>query len=361
MSSSNRRGSGALKAVAAVLLASAVIAFVAARSEAVQDWALLRVFAAVTVVPNAAPTPDALSASVCGSRSPIPDPNRAEACVLVQAGERLFVVDAGDGSVARLRQWATPFNKIESVFLTHLHSDHISDLGDLHLATWVMQNRPGKLPVYGPRGVDRVTAGFELAYEIDYGLRNAHHGDSIAPLANAGFDARPIEDAQLTLVDEDGLTITAFLVDHPPVVPAYGYRFEYRGRSLVISGDTNRSQAVVDNSRGVDVLFHEAQSNEMLDMMIGASIGTGQTQLAALLEDIQTYHSTAAEAAEVANAAGVGHLVYYHLTPPPRNWLMERRLLRNAANVREDDWTLAQDGTQVTLPVGSDEIRIGTR
>ena len=310
MSSSNRRGSGALKAVAAVLLASAVIAFVAARSEAVQDWALLRVFAAVTVDPNAAPTPDALSASVCGSRSPIPDSNRAEACVLVQAGERLFVVDAGDGSVARLRQWATPFNKIESVFLTHLHSDHISDLGDLHLATWVMQNRPGKLPVYGPRGVDRVTA---------------------------------------------------FLVDHPPVVPAYGYRFEYRGRSLVISGDTNRSQAVVDNSRGVDVLFHEAQSNEMLDMMIGASIGTGQTQLAALLEDIQTYHSTAAEAAEVANAAGVGHLVYYHLTPPPRNWLMERRLLRNAVNVREDDWTLAQDGTQVTLPVGSDEIRIGTR
>jgi ribonuclease Z len=326
------------------------------RLEFIQDWAFLRILAASTPNTDAPDEPDALSASVCGSRSPIPDPSRAEACVLVQAGERLFVVDVGDGSVARLRQWATPFNRIEAVMLTHLHSDHISDLADMHLATWVLQDRRAKLPVYGPAGVEQVTAGFELAYGIDYGLRNAHHGDSLAPLDVAGFDPRPIDNDALEILSEGDLKVSAFLVDHPPIVPAYGYRFDYKGRSLVISGDTKKSQAMIDNSRGVDVLFHEAQSNELLNIMINASRANSADNRAQLFEDIQTYHTTPIEAAEVANEAGVGHLVFYHLTPSPRNSLMADRLLRGVKEVRPDNWTLSVDGTRVTLPVGSDEI-----
>ncbi len=337
------------------------LAYFTVQLEPVQDWVLRRAFFSASVNMNSAPKPDALSASVCGSRSPIPDPKRAEACILVEAGERLFVIDTGDGSVARLRQWAIPFNRVESVFITHLHSDHISDLADLHLATWVLQNRPGKLPVYGPRGIQQITDGFELAYGIDYRLRNSHHGDSIAPLTNAGFDAHPIDDNALTLLDEDGLKVTAFLVDHPPVIPAYGYRFEYKGRSLVISGDTKETQAMIDQSRGADVLFHEAQSNEMLNLMINAANEKTLSASAQLFEDIQSYHSTPAEAADIANKADVKHLIYYHLTPAPRNWLMEKRLLRNAIKVRPDDWTVAKDGTRVTLPVGSSEIKLDSR
>ncbi|MDF1765977.1 MAG: MBL fold metallo-hydrolase [Gammaproteobacteria bacterium] len=347
--------------VSLVAVFTAAMVALAAQSEALQDWAMLKLYAAVTVNPNVSSGPDSLSAAVCGSRSPIPDPQRAEACVLVSAGDRLFVVDVGDGSVARLRQWAIPFNKIERVFLTHLHSDHLSDLADLHLATWVLLDRPGKLPVYGPKGVEKITAGFEQAYEIDYGLRNAHHGDALAPLATAGFDAHAIDDAAPVLLEEDGLKITAFLVQHAPVVPAYGYRFDYKGRSLVISGDTTKSDELIRQSTDADVLFHEAQSNEMLALMRTASLASGQTKRAKLFEDITTYHSTPEEAAEVANEAGVGHLVYYHLTPPPRTWLMEKRLLRNAVKVRPKDWTLAVDGTQVTLPVGSADIILGSR
>ncbi len=342
---------------AATVAALVVVAGLGAvRLEFVQEWAMLRVFSATTSDTDAPAEPDALTASVCGSRSPIPDPARAEACVLVQAGERLFVVDVGDGSVARLRQWAIAFDRIEAVMLTHLHSDHISDLADMHLATWVLQDRPAKLPVYGPVGVEQVTAGFEMAYGIDYGLRNAHHGDSLAPLNVAGFDPRPIDNNALTIIDEGDLKVSAFLVDHPPIVPAYGYRFDYKGRSLVISGDTNKSQAMIDNSRGVDVLFHEAQSNEILNIMIEASRANSADKRAQLFEDIQTYHTTPIEAAEVANEAGVKHLVFYHLTPSPRNSIMATRLLRGVEEVRPDNWTLSVDGTRVTLPVGSDEI-----
>ncbi len=198
-----------------------------------------------------------------------------------------------------------------------------------------------------------------MAFGIDYGLRNAHHGDTLAPLNVAGYDARPIDNDSLVLVDDGDLKISAFLVDHPPIVPAYGYRFDYKGRSLVISGDTNKSQAMVDNSRGVDVLFHEAQSNGMLDIMIEASKAISENTRAQLFEDIQTYHTTPVEAAEVANEAGVGHLIFYHLTPSPRNSIMADRLLRGVKNVRPDNWTLSVDGTKVTLPIGSDAIVLG--
>ena len=99
---------------------------------------------------------DSLTAVVCGSRSPFPTPGRAEACILIKAGENYFVVDSGDGSVANLRNWRIPIKNVR-VLLTHLHSDHISDLNDLHQATWVAQSRTKKLDVYGPKGVESVT------------------------------------------------------------------------------------------------------------------------------------------------------------------------------------------------------------
>ena len=107
---------------------------------------------------------DSLTAVVCGSRSPFPTPGRAEACILIKAGENYFVVDSGDGSVANLRNWRIPIKNVR-VLLTHLHSDHISDLNDLHQATWVAQSRTKKLDVYGPKGVESVTKGFEEAFK----------------------------------------------------------------------------------------------------------------------------------------------------------------------------------------------------
>ena len=325
------------------------------RSPPVQDRIMVSVVSGMINAPNNLPEEDALSAAVCGSRSPIPSPGRAETCVMVRAGENIYIVDIGDGSASNLRSWGIPFNKIKSVLLTHLHSDHISDLADLQLATWINENRETKLDVYGPDGVNLITEGFETAYELDYFFRNTHHGEQIAPLDVAGLSPHIVDLDQPKIIDEDGLVVTAFKVVHDPVEPALGYRFDYKGRSLVISGDTSYSKNLIENSRDVDVLFHEAQANHMVNLIRDFNLQRGADLNAKLMEDITTYHTTPVEAAEIANLANVKHLIFYHLTPAPRNYITEIIFLRGIDEVREE-WTLSNDGTMVVLPVESDEV-----
>ena len=245
----------------------AVALMVGIRNPSVQDRIMVSVVAGLVNISNNLPEEDALTAAICGARSPIPSPGRAQTCVMVKAGENIYIVDIGDGSASNLRSWGIPFKRIKSVLLTHIHSDHISDLADLHLATWINQGRKGKLDVYGPEGVGLVTKGFETAYEPDYFFRNAHHGDQIAPLDVAGFNPNNIDLNQPKIINEDGLIVTAFEVVHDPVEPALGYRFDYKGRSLVISGDTSYSENLIENSRDVDVLIHEAQANHMINII----------------------------------------------------------------------------------------------
>ena len=325
------------------------------RSPPVQDRIMVSVVSGMINAPNNLPQEDALSAAVCGSRSPIPSPGRAETCVMVRAGENIYIVDIGDGSASNLRSWGIPFNKIKSVLLTHLHSDHISDLADLQLATWINENRETKLDVYGPDGVNLITEGFETAYELDYFFRNTHHGEQIAPLDVAGLSPHIVDLDQPKIIDEDGLVVTAFKVVHDPVEPALGYRFDYKGRSLVISGDTSYSKNLIENSRDADVLFHEAQANHMINIIRDFNLQRGADLNAKLMEDIITYHTTPVEAAEIANLANVKHLIFYHLTPAPRNYITEIIFLRGIDEVRQE-WTLSNDGTMVVLPVESDEV-----
>ena len=338
----------------ASLVIIAIAAMVGLRNPSVQDKVMISVLEGLIPSSNL-PEEDSLSAVICGSRSPIPSPGRAQTCVMVRAGENIYIVDIGDGSASNLRNWGIPFNKIKSVLLTHLHSDHISDLADLHLASWIMQRRKAKLDVYGPQGVGLVTKGFETAYEPDYFFRNTHHGDQIAPLDVAGLNPHTVDLNQPKIIDEDGLIVTAFEVVHDPVKPALGYRFDYKGRSLVISGDTSYSKNLIENSRDVDVLIHEAQANHMINLMRDFNLQMGANLNAKLMEDITTYHTTLVEAAEIANLANVKHLIFYHLTPAPRNRITENIFLRGVDEVREE-WTLSRDGTMVVLPVESDEI-----
>ena len=321
----------------------------------VQDRLLVVAFSALGSASNNLPKEDALSAAVCGSRSPIPSPGRAETCILISAGEDLFVVDIGDGSNDNLRSWNINFRNIEAVLITHLHSDHIADLPGLHQNAWVIGERSTKLKVFGPEGVDQFTQGIEMAYAHDYVFRNEHHGDAIAPLEYAGFDTSVIDLNNPVIFDNGELKITAFRVVHEPIEPALGFKFEYKGRSIVITGDTSYTQSVIDNSMNADVLFHEAQANHMLAVMEKSLMSRGAHLLATVLDDITTYHTTLVEAAEIANEANVKKLFFYHLTPAPRNYIQEIMFVRGVDQVRKE-WTLVEDGTLVTLPVGSEEI-----
>ncbi len=319
----------------------------------VQDKLMENTVEGLMAVPMILPE-DSLTAVVCGSRSPIPSPGRAEACILIKAGEHHFIVDSGDGSVANLRNWRIPLSN-PKVLLTHLHSDHIADLNDLHQHTWIAQSRAKKLDVYGPEGVDLLTKGFEEAYQADYLFRNEHHGDEVAPLDVAGFDPHPIDLLKPVIIDQDDLKVTAFAVAHDPVKPALGFRFDYKGRSIVISGDTKYSENLIQAANEADVLFHEAQANHILKIMEDISNRLGMPLRAKIFKDILSYHTTPEEAARIANLAKVDHLIFYHLIPAPINNLASRIFLRGVNEIREE-WTISEDGTMVSLPLGSKAI-----
>lgn len=300
---------------------------------------------------------NSLTALVCGSRSPLPHPRRAETCILINAGGSYYVIDVGDGSASNLRSYGVNLGKIKAVLLTHLHSDHISDLADIHMGTWVAQSRTKRLDVYGPSGVEFVTKGFEDAYKLDFKYRNEHHGDEVAPINIVGFDPHPVDLLNPVVINENGLKVTAFKVPHDPVKPALGYRFDFKGRSIVISGDTSYSENLITYAKDADVLFHEAQANHILEIMKGVANKAGNSLTAKVLDDITTYHTTPKDAAKVANLANVDHLVFYHLTPSPRTSMMERMFFRGVNKIRKD-WSVADDGTMVVLPLDSDEIKI---
>ena len=307
---------------------------------------------------------DALRAVVCGSASPIPDLNRAGPCIAVLAGGKFYVVDTGAGSAENFSIWRMPFDKIGGVFLTHFHSDHITDLGEWNLQSWI-SGRPAPLRVFGPSGVEKVVSGFSQAYALDNEYRTAHHGAGVLKPAVGKLSANTFgldeNDAAGTVVlEENGLVVRAFAVDHAPIHPAVGYRFDYKGRSVVVSGDTVASPSLIAAAKGADVLFHEAQANFIVDVMREEAQAANLPRYAKVLGDIPSYHTTPVEAATVANDAGVDLLVLYHLTPPPPNPIVERIFMRGVADVRPKGVALSRDGFLVTLPLDSKDVKTGS-
>ena len=296
---------------------------------------------------------DTLKVVVCGSRSPLPSPGRAEACILVEAGDDIYIFDLGNGSMDNLTQYQVPWPNVKAVLITHMHSDHIADLPDAHLQSWV-QGRDSPLMVYGPEGINLVTKGFELAYSADYQYRNEHHGDDMLPMSIAGFNTIQIIDNQLIPNDTPGLEILPFVVDHYPVNSAFGFKISYKGRTIVISGDTIHDGSVQKYSKDVDLLVHSAISIDIVERMRGVA---PIPQLDKILFDIQDYHTTIEEVGEIARDANVKHLLIYHSIPTPRNALMERVFLRPIENIFKDH-TLSDDGTIVVMPVENNEIII---
>ena len=194
-----------------------------------------------------------------------------------------------------------------------------AELGEAVTKSWIMGRR-GALPVYGPPGVERVVRGFNDAYEADRQYRTAHHGAEHMP-SEAGTMAPvrvecagPGNDA--VVLDEGGLKIIAFMVDHRPVSPAYGYRIEYKGKSAVISGDTRKCENLVKHSAGADVLVHEAIAGNLSLMAARRLKERGLLRLADMAEDAIEYHTLAVDAVSIARQAGVKKLVFTHLAPP---------------------------------------------
>jgi ribonuclease Z len=312
-------------------------------------------------VDQAAKLGDGLHAYVCGSGSPMPDADRAGPCIAVLAGNQAFIFDSGSGSIRKLGRMGFPMGKLQAEFLTHLHSDHIDGLGEALLQAWIAGGRGAPLPVYGPEGTDKVLAGFNAAYAIDQGFRVAHHGTKVANPAGAGGAAQLIAmpegtDSQLVW-DRDGVRITAIRVIHDPIKPAFGYRIDYKGRAIAISGDTIYAPAFVKASKGIDVMFHEALNKSMIAAM-GKKLGErGQANNAQIMSDIQNYHASPEDAARSAREAGVQALVLYHLVPAPPAKLIEPLFLGDAPKVFQGTLRIGHDGMIVSLATSGKDVK----
>jgi len=331
----------------------------------------LSVFAGLGGAARAADAPDALTVTMCGTSGPLPIRGRAKACVAIQAGGLLYLVDVGPESNKNLMLWRLPLAKVGAVFITHLHSDHIGDLGEFNMQSWVA-GRASPLTVVGPAGTDRLVAGFNEAYTADHGFRHAHHdhGDVKLPI-DAGvmvanvvtLPAAPDAEGVVRKVvwSQNGLTVTAVAVNHFPVVPAFGYRFDYKGRSVVISGDTRKWPPLATAAKGADLLIHEAQNSDMTKALVGFLGGAGMPRQASIMTDTLSYHTTPVEAAEIARDAGVKALVLTHLTQAGLPFFTPEAFTKGMNETGFTNWRLADDGLVITLPVGSAEIAYSHR
>ena len=282
--------------------------------------------------------PDGMHVALCGSGSPLPDPTRAGPCSAVIIDGRMFIVDIGGGAVRNLGLMGLNPGAVEALLLTHFHSDHIDGMGELMLQRWA--------------------GGGRDAADVQY--RIAHHGEATMPPSGAGGEARsfpaPQGQDQVIVYQQDGIKITAFPVSHKPISPAVGYRFDYKGRSVVFSGDTVRQTAVEKACNGCDLLVHEVLNAEMVGTVEAAFDKAGRTRMVKIMSDIPDYHTTPVEAAKAARAAGAKMLVFSHIVPALPLDYLEGYFMKGVAGAFEGPVVLGKDGMLFSLPAKEDRI-----
>ncbi|HET9003553.1 MAG TPA: MBL fold metallo-hydrolase [Gemmatimonadaceae bacterium] len=256
----------------------------------------------------AAPS-DSLKVVLLGTGAgPLVNLQQYGASTLVEAGGQRLLFDCGRGATLRLVQAGVPVGSITRVFLTHLHSDHLLALPDLLLTGWSAGRRAGPLTVWGPAGTRAMMEHLLEAFDFD--IRTRRDVDEHFPAAGITVVSHDIIRDSVVFA-ENGLTVTAFLVDHGVVKPAFGYRVDYRGRSVVLSGDTRVSENLIRHAQGVDVLIHEVIDPDVLRARV-------DHPSAATIDAIIAHHTSPAEAGTVFRRVAPRLAVYSHAPNTPR-------------------------------------------
>jgi ribonuclease Z len=237
--------------------------------------------------------------TLLGTGAPPPRLDRFGPSTLVEVGGKKFIFDAGRGAMQRLHQLGIPFGDVDGMFLTHHHSDHVVGFPDLWLTGWIGRpwgRRSVPLEVWGPEGTQQMMEHLPQAFAVDIRVRRRNY-----PPEGVKLVAHEIEEG--VVLDSDGLEISAFEVDHGgEELPAFGYRIDYAGRSVVLSGDTTFNENLIRHAEHADVLVHEV-----------TAAGDGTAENAQQLKRIAANHTTPEQAAEVFSRVKPRLAVYNHL------------------------------------------------
>lgn len=280
-----------------------------------------------------------LAVTLLGTGSPMPAPDRAGPATLISTGDgpdaEHYLVDAGRGVLMRLAACMLGAPNLTAVLITHLHSDHITDLNDVITTRWVMTFEKTPLTIVGPVGTQKVVDHILASLEPDVEYRIAHHED---------LDHRPpvnvieVTEGDVVLPDGQGgaVTITCGQTDHKPVEPSVGFRFDFDGASVVAAGDTVPCPGLDALCAGADALVHTVIRKDII-----ANVPTQR------MKDTLDYHSSPEEAAQTAAKADLATLILTHYVPPM------------PLSGTHDDWrSLAASAFDGTIEVGDDLHRV---
>lgn len=292
---------------------------------------------------------DAFRLITVGTSAPIPS-ERAQTCNVIIANGKMFIFDLGEGSLDMLEDLRLPFTHAAEVFISHWHSDHFMDLPGFINRSWQM-GRAETLNVYGPQGIDQIMRGIDSMLYTENRYRVAHHGEDIMDPRLSGADgvALPSSPGTHTVYSDGVVTISATLVNHDPVDLSYAYRIDFGQRSVVLSGDCRYDERLVSFAQGADILVHEAMQKDLIARGSKYMKEIGNNRNAKILDDILDYHSTPADAAAVAQKAGVKKLILSHLVPVPENPISRRIFKRGLGDIYQGPIILADDGDQYLI------------
>ena len=289
---------------------------------------------------------DQLHVGFCGTGSPLPSRDRAAACTVVIADGKLFIFDMGEGSGEALSLMGMPLDKVQGVWLTHLHSDHFEGLGPFTLQRWAGTSAKTPLKVSGPQGVAEITEGLNAAYRIDSTYRIAHHGEAVVPPSGFGMVGAAIQPG--LVYNANNVRIAAFPVDHDPIKPAFGYRIDYKGKSVTITGDTAFTPQLAAAAKGSDLLVSELLSPRIVNILVNSANKAGMANRAKIFNDIQNYHISPEQAADVAKSADVDMLAFTHIVPSVPK-VLEFALLGKAAGRYDGPISVMHDGDVISI------------